>query len=259
MSTSPQLQEALPGLWTCDIAATGVEARACLLYGENHALVWDSLTRPSDMAALNEALAGKPCYLVYSHADWDHIWGTAGLLREPLSIVAHSECLRRFDDDVPRTLRRKQEEAVGIWDAVQLAPPNLTFETRLSLDLGGVTLELHHLPGHTPDCIVGWIPQWGVLLGGDAIETPLPIVNSARLLTEWLATLESWAGRADLQYAIPSHGKASGRESLEATIAYLRALVGNRNFNLPAQLDDFYRETHQKNLIVVDGGLELLE
>ena len=79
----------------------------------------------------------------------------------------------------------------------------MTFNSRLFLDLGGVTLELRHLPGHTSDCIVGWIPEWGVLLGGDAIETPLPVVNSEALLGGWLSALQDLGGIARSQAVDP--------------------------------------------------------
>ena len=234
-----------------------MQVRAVVVIGDKQAVVWDTLTHPNDMQLLTPLLGDKPYHVVYSHGDWDHIWGTAGLARKPLNIIAHAECLKRFDDDIPILLRRKQLAESGRWESVDLVPPNLTFTARLSLDLGGVTLELHHLPGHTIDCIVGWIPEWGVLLGGDAIETPLPVVNSSRLLSSWLASLELWAGKDELELAIPSHGSVPGRECLEATVAYLRALVGNLEFVLPPKLEEFYHETHQKNLIVVDSGLEL--
>lgn len=122
-----------------------------------------------------------------------------------------------------------------------------------------MSLQLHHTPGHTADSLVGWIPELGVLLGGDAIETPLPVVNKAQLLAGWLDALTAWQDNDSLEYAIPSHGSAAGRESLDQTVAYLRALAGDRQFELPRKLEEFYRETHQKNLSMVDSGLALHE
>ncbi len=255
----PQLQEIRPNLWICEISSASVQVRTVLVRGEKRAVVWDSLTRPGDTAPLVETLAGKPYYVVYSHGDWDHVWGIAGLTVGRLGVIGHEDCLRRFGDDVPRTLQRMRMAERGKWETVRLVPPNIVFTSRLSLDLGGLTLDLHHIPGHTADSIVGWIPEWGVLLGGDAIETPLPVVNNAHLLEGWLAALESWQQLDFLERSIPSHGSLEGRESLDQTVAYLRALAGDRQFNLPRKLDDFYRETHQKNLIVVDGGLVLHE
>lgn len=249
-----QLQEVIPNLWTLDVSAPEVQVRAVVVLGENQAVVWDTLTRPGDMAALESLLADRPFHVVYSHGDWDHVWGTAGFSRSPLDIIAHSDCLRRFADDVPQTLLQKQLAELGRWDDVALLPPNISFASRLSLDLGGLTLELHHLPGHTPDCIVGWIPEWGVLLGGDAIETPLPVCNRFDLLSDWLAALEAWRDNDGLRLAIPSHGSLRGRESLDTTIAYLRAILGLGEFDLPPNLDEFYAATHQANLKLVAGG-----
>lgn len=251
----PQLQEIRPNLLLHEAAVSGISVRSALIVGERLATVWDSLARPADVAALSTHLQNKPFHLVYSHADWDHCWGTDGFRPMPLSIVAHADCRRRFDHDVPETLNRMQLADRGRWEALRLVPPNLTFSASLTLDLGGVSLELRHLPGHTRDCIVGWIPEWGVLLGGDAFETPLPVVNCPDRVDAWLSRLEAWAARDDLVQTIPSHGSLAGRDALERTIAYLSALTGDRLFDLPATLDSFYAETHQKNLQVMDGAI----
>ncbi len=248
MTSAANLQEILPGLWVCLVEAHGHQHRSILMLGENFAVVWDSLYHPSAIKALDSLLAGRRYILVYSHGDWDHVWGTAGFRQKPLAVVAHEQCLSRFGGDIPQALAQKQAEDPGYWGAVALVPPNVTFRSRLSLHLGGVTLELHHLPGHTSDSIIGWIPEWGVFLGGDAIEAPLPVVYEAELVLGWLAALKGWAGRSDLAHAIPSHGPARDRACLDSTVAYLSALTGDRVFALPPQLDGFYHETHQKNL-----------
>ena len=255
----PQLEEIRPNLWICEMIDPPHVVRAIVAKGEKRAAVWDTFGLPGEAASLVDVISGMPYYVVYSHGDWDHAWGTAGLGGGRLGVIGHVECLRRFVDDVPRTLQRMQSAEPGKWESVRLVPPNITFTSRLSLDLGGVTLELHHVPGHSSDSIVGWIPEWGVMLGGDAIETPLPVVNNAALVAGWLAALESWRQVESLERAIPSHGSLEARESLDQTVAYLRALLGDRQFKLPSKLDDFYRETHQKNMIVVDGGLALHE
>ncbi len=248
------MREIRPNLWLYEAAASGIQVRGAVIIGERYAAVWDSLARPADVARLSDLLGEKPFTLVYSHADWDHCWGTCGFARAPLCIIAHAECRRRFNDDVRTTLRRMQNADPEQWGDVVLVPPNLSFSASLNLDLGGVTLELRHLPGHTRDCIVGWLPEWGALLGGDAIETPLPVINSGDNIGGWLARLEAWAARDDLILSIPSHGSCDGREALEGTIAYLRALTGRRDFDLPAELADFYARAHKNNLQIVGKG-----
>ena len=181
-----QIHEIQPNLFALDVALQGYNVRGVIIIGERYAAIWDTLVSPDDMAALESLVGDKPFHVIYSHADWDHIWGTDGFSATPLNICAHVECLRRFGADVPHTLQQMQEEEPGKWDDVKLHAPDLTFKSHLALDLGGITLELHHLPGHTADCIVGWLPQWNVLLGGDTIESPLPVVNDARLVSRWL-------------------------------------------------------------------------
>lgn len=254
-----RLKEFCPNLWIYELETPSFVVRAAVIKGEKYAAVWDTMSLPDEAAPLVDILDGQPYYVVYSHGDYDHAWGTAGLGEDHLGVIAHAECLRRFGDEVPRTLQRMQMTEPSQWDSVRLVPPNITFTSSLSLDLGGLTLELHHTPGHTADSIVAWIPERGVLLGGDAIETPLPVVNHAPLLLGWLGALAAWQDNDSLEYAIPSHGSASGRESLDQTVAYLRALAGDRHFKLPRKLEDFYRETHQKNLIEVQSGFALHE
>ncbi len=243
-----QPKEILPNLWIYEADSAEITVRGAMIVGERQAVVWDTLSHPRDISALSGILGDKPFYVVYSHADWDHCWGTSGIARRPLSVVGHDECGRRFEDDVPQTLSSMQNAEPQKWAGIRLLKPNITFDTCLVLDLGGVKLELHRLPGHTADCIVGWIPEWGVLLGGDAIETPLPVVNSAPLIDAWLPALQAWAGRPDLRRSIPSHGSISGRKALDRTVAYLQSLTGDQDFKLPKRLTKFYKETHQRNM-----------
>ncbi|MYD08990.1 MAG: MBL fold metallo-hydrolase [Chloroflexi bacterium] len=250
-----QPEEIAPNLWTYEAAAAGMSVRGAVVVGERQAVVWDTLAHPRDIRPLAAILGEKPFHVVYSHADWDHCWGTSGFMRPPLNIIGHEACRRRFDEDVPQTLSGMQIADPIEWDAVRLAPPNMTFNLRMYLDLGGVTLALHHLPGHTSDSIVGWIPEWGVLLGGDAIETPLPVVNCGARLGGWLAALRGWASRPELKRSIPAHGSMTRRKALDDTIAYLSALSGDQDFGLPNRLTKFYRETHRKNLQQVAATL----
>ena len=248
-----QILELQPNLHVLEVALPGYAVRSVIIIGERNAVVWDTLTGPKDMAALEPVIGSMPFHVVYSHADWDHIWGTNGFPRAPVDIIGHAECLRRFNDDVPVTLSDMQLAEPGKWDGIELTPPNLVFRSCMSLDLGGITLDLHHLPGHSADCIVGWIPEWGVLLGGDAIETPLPVVNDPNLLGAWLDALENWANNSDVQRSIPAHGSIEGRESLDSTVDYLRRLNCGDDIEIATDIDAFYQQAHQKNLQLARG------
>jgi glyoxylase-like metal-dependent hydrolase (beta-lactamase superfamily II) len=242
------LKEFRPNLWLTELDLKEFDVRGAVIVGDQRVVVWDTLSHPRDMLPVRPLIGNKELIVVYSHADWDHVWGTAGLEYDNQRIIGHTECLVRFSIDVPVTLHEKQLAEPGRWDEVVLLAPTVTFQDQVALDLGGVTLTLHHLPGHTEDCIVGFIPEWGVLLAGDTVETPLPVVPPASPLDQWIAALEKWAQDARVQTVIPAHGVIGGRELIERNIEYLQAIRDNRPINMPGELDDFYRETHAANM-----------
>jgi glyoxylase-like metal-dependent hydrolase (beta-lactamase superfamily II) len=223
------------------------------------------------MEGVAELIGDLPFRVAYSHGDWDHVWGTGGLPRDWEEIVAHEACGSRFRDDIPGALAEKVASEPDLYGSVTLVPPTRTFRRRTTLELGGITLEMHSLPGHTPDTIVGYIPQWNILLGGDAVEHPLPFLNSGSGIEGWVRGLERWAARLEaagkgaaegnlggkepglvppLPVVIPSHGPVGGPHLLRTNARYLRELAAGREPELPPGLTPFYRETHAANLVL---------
>ena len=232
-----------------EVDAGEFSVRSVLIHGEKFSLVWDTLTHPRDMAGFAEACeacASRHCFVVYSHADWDHVQGTAALAN-PL-VIGHVECARRFREEARQTLAELQAKEPDKWTQVRLVAPNITFESRLDLDLGGLLVNLHALPGHTPDSIVAFIPDMGLLLAGDAVELPCPCVPADCDLAAWITSLERWRDHDGAHTVIPSHGPCGGKEILVRTIDYL---VGLREGTAPAMPEDaspMYVKTHEDNL-----------
>ena len=132
-------------------------------------------------------------------------------------------------------LAEKQAAEPGRWDTVVLVAPNESFDSERSVELGTLTLQLHHLPGHTPDCIVGFIPERGVLLAGDTVETPCPVIPADSPLPEWIAGLRRWADDPHVRLVVPAHGPTGGRELLAQNIAYLESIAGGKAIAPPAR------------------------
>ena len=249
-----------PGLWVVETAVEDFEVRGAVVAGAERMVVFDTLVRPEDMIGVAELAQDLPLSVVYSHGDWDHVWGTEGLSRPLGEVLAHASCLPRFDRELPDTLAEKRAEAPDVYGHVELVAPTRTISTTTTLDLGGVSLELHPLPGHTPDTLVGFIPEWGTLLAGDAVEAPLPFLNEASPVASWVAGLEGWIetlGRWNREApsrratVIPSHGPVGGRELLVENVLYLRALLEGHTPKLPTDLSPFYVSTHAANLRIV--------
>lgn len=218
---------------------------------EKNILIWDTLSHPLDMRPLLSKIKGRKITIAYSHADWDHIWGTAAVTYENARIVGHCKCLERFQDDVPEKLYQKKTSEPGRWDAVKLIAPNMTFAEELTLDFGQETLAFHHLPGHTADSIVAFFPGEGILLMGDTVETPFPVVSDKGSLAQWISELQRWESDPRVKIVIPSHGHIGGTEIIKQNIAYLQKLLAGDEIIIPRILPKFYRETHKANIQAV--------
>lgn len=243
----PIPRELRPGVHLLETEMEGFDVRSAVLLGSARAVVWDVLAHPDQVAPVERLAGVLPRTVVYSHADWDHAWGTCGL-RDVEDVVAHQAALTRLESDAREELERRQATDADAWGVVRLVAPTRTFADRLDLDLGDATVELHALTGHTADSIVAFVPAWGLLLAGDAVETPLPVVNDPTAVERWVAALDGWLGDERARTVVPSHGPVGGPELLERTASYLRELTRGRAPTVPDDLAPFYRETHEENV-----------
>jgi glyoxylase-like metal-dependent hydrolase (beta-lactamase superfamily II) len=245
MTTIHSLQSRI---WYTDVALGEYDVRGALIVGDERAFVWDTLSHPRDMRGYLPLIGDRELVIAYSHADWDHVWGTAGLPHLGAAILGHSACLARFAADVPVTLRERQAAEPGLWDDVRLVAPTRVFDGETSVAMGSMTVTVHHLPGHTQDSCVAFAPERGLLLMGDAAETPFPVVPDGCPLGEWITDLEFWAGDSRVQTVVPAHGAIGGREILRQNILYLEGLRDGRPIEITGPLTGFYRTTHESNL-----------
>jgi glyoxylase-like metal-dependent hydrolase (beta-lactamase superfamily II) len=222
----------------------GPDVRAALLLGQRRAVVIDTMTCPEDMAPLLALIAahGRPHLVVNTHADWDHFWGNAAFPGVPL--VGH--CLSRERILKPDTQKIDELRArnPAQFANAALLPPDLIFETAMAIDLGGLTLELHHLPGHTQDCLVAYVPERRLLYAGDCAEDPFPLLFSGPL-DGWIEGLRAWAER-DIATVVPAHGRIAGVELLRENADYLESVA--RGAAPPANLPAFYAAAHVRNV-----------
>jgi glyoxylase-like metal-dependent hydrolase (beta-lactamase superfamily II) len=234
------------------------QVRGAVIAGREKMVIWDTLSRPADMADIAEMAPTLPLAVVYSHADWDHVLGTSGLTRSPSEVVAHAHSEPRFDKELPGILaERRRLDPISYRDA-WIVPPTRTVmqDPRqgegVLMDLGGVEIELHPLPGHTPDSLVAFVPRWGIFLGGDSVETPLPFLNPGSPIGVWAESLGAWADKleeaSEACLVIPSHGRVGGPELLRETARYLEDLLAGEVPELIGDLSPFYRETHANNM-----------
>lgn len=242
-----ELIAARPQLGLTQLHLDIFDVRGAVIIGERAALVWDTLSHPRDMEPVRDLIGDKPTYVVYSHADWDHCWGTSAL--HPEIVFGHYVCGVRFSSgEVAAKLKEHQAAEPKIWDDIQLVPPTVLIE-RATIDLGGVQVALHSLAGHTRDCMVAFIPEWGILLAGDTVETPFPVIEEGgAVLDNWIDRLTEWAADERVQQVIPAHGEIGDRTIIERNLRYLTDIRAGKTPDVPAELDNFYTKTHMENL-----------
>ncbi|RLB89244.1 MAG: hypothetical protein DRH26_11965 [Deltaproteobacteria bacterium] len=234
-------------VWLTEVELDGYDVRGAMIRTEGGVILVDTLSHPCDMAPLLPLIQGRVLTIVYTHADWDHIWGTGGLPWEAARIIGHTACLERFKTDVPVTLREMQRAETGRWEGIKLIPPTETFSREWCLD-GQLGVTLHHLPGHTPDSIVIFLEKYGILFMGDTVETPFPCLEPGGPIFQWIAELERWEGDPRVQIVIPAHGDLGGTEIIRQNIAYLKALSEGRWTGAVEPLTKFYLDTHDTNI-----------
>ena len=115
------------------------------------------------------------------------------------------------------------------WGDLALDPPFITFADQIALHSGDLRAEVRYAgtPAHTTnDCLV-WIPDQSVLFCGDLIfngGTPFLLMGSVAGAIE---VLEQAIIPLGAQTIVPGHGPVfSGREPVDATLGYLRFVLG---------------------------------
>ncbi|MCK2241337.1 MULTISPECIES: MBL fold metallo-hydrolase [unclassified Crossiella] len=223
MSTQPMLRqiadgvhayEQLPGGWCLNNAG--------LIASKGHAVLIDTAAtqaRARRLRAQTELIVpGGPDLLVNTHFHGDHVFGNTEFTPKA-TVIAHEQT------------RADSAEAglalCGLWPGVEwgeleLTLPDVTFQDRLRLHVGELTVELELVgPAHTAGDVIAWVPQRRVLFAGDVVwsgVTPYVLMGSIEGSLRALDRMRA----LDPAVVVSGHGPVAGPEVLDATEAYLR-------------------------------------
>ena len=104
--------------------------------------------------------------------------------------------------------------------------PNLVFEGDLTLRVGGKTIQLMHMPGHTVDSIAALVKEDRILFSGDTMM-PVPYVvwGDVEEMVESLKAIR----KMNLENIVQGHGEVLLRgeinETIDSSIAYLHEIT----------------------------------
>jgi glyoxylase-like metal-dependent hydrolase (beta-lactamase superfamily II) len=189
-----------------------------LVVGDGHCLVFDTRMSHREAADLIEAIRGitaSPWTVVNSHAHFDHYFGNA--LFRPAEIWGHARCAEEIElygaeqrskvaGFVPVDRRQEVEE-------VEIDPPDHTFTTAATLDIGGRIVHLRHFGlGHSSNDIVAHIPDAGVVFAGDLIEQGAPPAFGDSYPLDWPDTTARMLNEMREPVYVPGHGAVVDRD-----------------------------------------------
>lgn len=208
-------------------------ANAGVVVGSKGAMVVDTLISAKEgrrLLADVRAITEVPIlWVVNTHYHLDHAWGNCVFDAEGARIIGAAPSPKLVVERGAYALAHvdqhglKQEDVEG----TTLAPPTVSFTGVMSIDLGGVVVELRSLPhGHCPDNLIVWVAQDMVLFGGDLLFVGCHPFMGESNIQGWLADLDVVASLG-ARKIIPGHGRCSDAKDVTEMKAYIKAFDEN--------------------------------
>ncbi len=150
-------------------------------------------------------------YVVYSHDHADHSSGGEVFAADGAIVIAHENAKRTI-------LGEKRPTAV----------PHITFKKRMTLELGGKTVELRYLgKNHSDNMIVMGFPDERTLFAVDFIPVKTVAYRdfSDAYLPEWIESLAR-VEALDFDILAPGHGRLGTKADVTAFREYMTDLTG---------------------------------
>lgn len=254
-----------------------------VIVGANGSLIVDAGASPSHVHALHAELARHalpaPRFAALTHWHWDHVFGLSTL---GVPALASSETQRivqvmsglEWNDAALDARVAAGSEIAFCRDMIRLElpdradlvirPPEIAFDTAVTLDLGGLTCRLIHVGGdHSPDGIVVHVPEERVAFIGDALYHDLyhgsPRYTPAHLfpLLDRLLALECDSYIAGHDDAPLTHDDLAAEAQLLRTIGTTVQQLGDDRAAIIAALDWIPNDDHLEIIDAFLNGLRM--
>ncbi|MGR9091043.1 MAG: MBL fold metallo-hydrolase [Gammaproteobacteria bacterium] len=205
-----------------------------IIVGDQRVLVVDTGMGPTNaeiVLAEVRRLTDKPiAYLVCTHFHPEHNFGAQSFPAETTVIYStaqHRDLTEKGEHYRSWFVEMFADDVATLLAPVVLRSPDITFERRAVLDLGGRSVELLHFgrAAHTRGDTLVFVPDAGILFaGGLTPNGKFPIMPDADSDGRgWIETLAD-IRRLNVTRIVPGHGALADASLIEGVDTYLRAL-----------------------------------
>lgn len=222
--------------------AEGVYARTAqgdpnvgAIEGEDFVVAFEALATPVAAASWLDRLrehTDKPVkYLVLSHYHAVRVLGASAF--DAQVIVAHENTRRLIAERGKQDWYSEYGRMPRLFEEPASIPgltwPDVTFDNRMSIDLGGDRGELvlqYHGRGHTAGDIVAWLPRQRILFAGDLVEAEAALYTGDAHHRDWsTTTLDSVKALRAEQLVGGRGGVTRGLAATDAAIEQTRGFL----------------------------------
>ncbi|TCO70322.1 MBL fold metallo-hydrolase [Rhodovulum euryhalinum] len=193
-----------------------------------------------------KAVTDQPVRLVINENGQGHaMLGNSYWAAQGVDILGHVEAKKVFEDNAFQILEGMKRYAKENAEGTEAVGPNLTFEDRHDIEMGGMKIEVLYLgPAHSEGDVSVWLPEQKLVIAGDiAFHERMPPIFSETCTSCWIETWETAFEPLGALYVIPGHGHptnmAQVRRFTHDYLVYLRGKIG-AHLDAGGTLDDAY-------------------
>jgi cyclase len=187
----------------------------------------DTPMRPTDAVKWRDEASkkGEIRYLINTEEHPDHWQGSYFF---PGVLITHQETRDKLAKveaaEVIERVKQIDPAGVTLIKSYQVRLADITLTDSMCLYLGGHTIKLSHLPGHSTGGIGVYIPEERVAFTTDIIFHKMKSWLHESDPQQWLTSLKK-LGELDLEVIVPGHGDPCKKDYLEEQASIVRRWV----------------------------------
>ena len=221
-----KLAELAPGVFAAIDVEGKAGANAGFVIGDDGVLVIDSFYKPEAAQALLAEIRKRTAlplrFLVNTHYHIDHVSGNRIFADAGAQVIGQQRMHDWVQSENMKFFGSKATDADRA-NVQKLLAPQLGYDQTLHLWLGRRSVLLRFWPGHTGSDTVVYVPDAGVMFGGDLFwSRAIPNLIDATV-AHWTQSLERMAEEQGVRYSIivPGHGDVASGVELQEFKNYL--------------------------------------